>query len=507
MTFSKLTELFLRYIGTKIRTNIINLKSIYAMKKFQKVIFTVLIAITGGIVGMFVYTQYFEKPNVVTVTQPTAVQYASFNPQGAPDLTFAAEFSVKAVVNIQTSYKKNQSYSSGNPFFDFFFGDRYYFDQPQVQQATGSGVIISEDGYVVTNNHVIESSNEIKVTLHDNREFEAKLIGTDPSTDIALLKIEANSLPTLSWGDSDNLKLGEWVLAVGNPFNLNSTVTAGIVSAKARGIGIIGTQMPIESFIQTDAAVNPGNSGGALVNTKGELVGINTAIASRTGSYSGYSFAIPVSIVRKVVEDLKQYGEVQRALLGVNIKTVNAELAKEFNLDNIAGVYVDGVTDDGAAKAGGIKPGDVIIAINNTTVNTSTELQEQIGKHRPGDVVDIKVKRDRSDKIIKVTLRNPNGGTGIVKDNFTVLGADLEKADENIKSKLNISNGLKVSKIGKGKLKDAGISEDFIIVRVNKNKVNTIDDFRQILKQSSGGVLIEGIYPNGETAYYVFGLE
>jgi serine protease Do len=477
------------------------------MKRFQNLIFAVTIAVVGGFTSILVYTQYFEKPKVITVTEPKAVQFASYNPQmGGPDLTYAAENSVKAVVNIQTQYK-HTSYSSGNPVFEFFFGNPYQNQEPQIQQAVGSGVIISADGYIVTNNHVIESSNSIKVTLYDNREFEAKLIGTDPSTDIALLKIGATDLPTLSWGNSDNLKLGEWVLAVGNPFNLTSTVTAGIVSAKARGIGIIGTQLPIESFIQTDAAVNPGNSGGALVNTSGELVGINTAIASRTGSYSGYSFAIPVSIVKKVVDDLKQYREVQRAILGVRIQNVNAELAKEYNLEKIAGVYIAGTEEDGAAQAAGLKEGDIIISVNEIEIKTSSELQEQIGKHRPGDIVDVLIKRDSKEKHFNVTLRNTSGGTGIVKDNSSVLGAELEKISETVKNKLNISSGLKIKDLNSGKLKDAGIREGFIITGVNKAQVTSIDDFREILKQSNGGVLIEGIYPNGEKAYYVFGLE
>jgi serine protease Do len=477
------------------------------MKRFQNLIFAVILAVVGGFTSILVYTTYFEKPRVITVTEPKAVQYASYNPQmTGPDLTYAAENSVKAVVNIQTQYKQN-GYSSGNPIFDFFFGNPYQPQEPQIQQATGSGVIMSTDGYIVTNNHVIESSNKIKVTLYDNREFEAKLIGTDPSTDIALLKIDAVDLPVLQWGNSDNLKLGEWVLAVGNPFNLTSTVTAGIVSAKARGIGIIGAQLPIESFIQTDAAVNPGNSGGALVNTSGELVGINTAIASRTGSYSGYSFAIPVSIVKKVVDDLKQFREVQRAILGVRIQNVNAELAKEFNLETISGVYIAGTEEDGAAQAAGLKEGDVILSINGITVKTSSELQEQIGKHRPGDIVDVLVKRDSKEKLFKVTLRNTSGGTGIVKDNSSVMGAELEKVSETVKNKLDIRNGLKIKDLGNGKLKDAGIREGFIITGVNKTQVTNIDDFREILKQSSGGILIEGIYPNGEKAYYVFGLE
>ncbi|HPR33055.1 MAG TPA: Do family serine endopeptidase [Prolixibacteraceae bacterium] len=479
------------------------------MKKFQNVLFAVIIAVVAGFSTVYIYTRFFEKPKIVTVTEPRAVQYASLSSANAgPDLTIAAENSVKAVVHIRTEYQQRVSgYSSGNPFFDFFFGDRYHFQEPQIQQASGSGVIISDDGYIVTNNHVIAESDVIKVTLHDNREFEAKLVGTDPSTDIALLKIDEKDLPAILWGNSDELKLGEWVLAVGNPFNLTSTVTAGIVSAKSRGIGIIGDQMPIESFIQTDAAVNPGNSGGALVNTRGELVGINTAIASRTGSYSGYSFAVPVSIVKKVVDDLKQFGEVQRAILGVRIQTVNAELAKEFKLDKVAGVYIAAVEEDGAAKEAGIKEGDVILSVNGVNVNTTAELQEQIGKQRPGDKVDVLVKRDSKEKLFQVTLRNTKGGTGIIKDSMSVMGAELAKADEQTKAKLNIRNGLKIQKLEKGKLKEAGIREGFIIVKVNKTAVNSIEDFKQVLKQSSGGVLLEGIYPNGEEAYYVFGID
>ncbi|HPS12616.1 MAG TPA: Do family serine endopeptidase [Prolixibacteraceae bacterium] len=477
------------------------------MKRFQSLFFALILAVVGGFTAIFVYTHYIEKPKVIAVAEPRAVQYASFTPgAGETDLTFAAENSVKAVVNIQTEFKKN-SYSGGGSVFDFFFGNPYQYQEPQVQQAIGSGVIISSDGYIVTNNHVIESSNSIKVTLHDNREFKAKLIGTDPSTDIALLKIEANELPTLPWGNSDNLKLGEWVLAVGNPFNLNSTVTAGIVSAKARGIGIIGTQLPIESFIQTDAAVNPGNSGGALVNTKSELVGINTAIASRTGSYSGYSFAIPVSIVKKVVDDLKQFGEVQRAILGVRIQNVNADLAKELHLEDIAGVYIGGVEEDGAAQAAGVKEGDVILSVNGINVKNTSELQEQIGKHRPGDVVNVLIKRDGKEKQFSITLRNTSGGTGIVKESNSIMGAQLEKVSETVSGRLNIRGGLKIKDLGNGKLKDAGIREGFIITGINKTPVTNVDDFREILKQSSGGVLIEGIYPNGEKAYYVFGLE
>ncbi|MCF8358434.1 MAG: Do family serine endopeptidase [Prolixibacteraceae bacterium] len=480
------------------------------MKKIQNVLLILIIAVVTSFSAIFIYSNYIEKPKVVTVTEPRAVQYARQAANmdiNVPDLTFAAEASVKTVVHIRTEYQQSTSYQGNNPFFEFFFGDRYRFDEPRVQQASGSGVIISSDGFIVTNNHVIENSDVIKVILNDNREFDAKVVGTDPSTDIALLKVEETKLPAITWGNSDDLKLGEWVLAVGNPFNLTSTVTAGIVSAKARGIGIIGGQLPIESFIQTDAAVNPGNSGGALVNTRGQLVGINTAIASRTGSYSGYSFAVPVSIVKKVVDDLKEYGEVQRAILGVRIQTVNAELAKEFDFDDIAGVYVAGVEEDGAAKDAGIKEGDVIISVDGIKVNTSSELQEQIGKHSPGDEVEVLIKRNNKKKLFNVTLRNTRGGTGIVKNNMLVMGAELDEIDDQLKFKLNIRNGLQITSLENGKLKEAGVKKGFIIVKVNKTPVNSVYDFQQVIKHSSGGVLIEGLYPNGEEAYYVFGID
>jgi Do/DeqQ family serine protease len=479
------------------------------MRKIQNIIVGVLLALVGGFTAILIYTNYFENPKVVTVTEPRAVQYANLPsaPQGV-DLTTAAENSVKTVVHIQTQFQQQGYSSSGNPLFDFFFGDPYLQQEPRIQQASGSGVIISPDGYIVTNNHVIENSDKINIILNNKQEYEAEMVGTDPDTDIALLKIDADKdLPAIQWGNSDNLRLGEWVLAVGNPFNLTSTVTAGIVSAKARGIGIISGQLPIESFIQTDAAVNPGNSGGALVNTRGELVGINTAIASRTGSYSGYSFAVPVSIVRKVVDDLKEYGEVQRAILGVSIQNVNAELANKLKLDNVKGVYVAGVVEDGAANEAGIKEGDVILSVDNIEVNTVSELQEQIGKHRPGDKVELLIKRNNKKKQYTATLRNMKGGTGIVKNTFNILGAELDKVDQNLKEKLNIRGGLLVTKIHEGKFKEAGIKEGFIITHVNKRSVNSVQEIKDIINISKGGVLIEGVYKNGEEAYYVFGLD
>lgn len=478
------------------------------MKNFKKISLTLIIALSSAFIALWAYTEYFDDPQVISVNQNPAPQYTSLPsaPQGeAPDLTYAAESSVHAVVHVKVKSKVNIS-SYGNPFFDWFYGDRYQQQQPQVREGAGSGVIISNDGYIVTNNHVVNDADQVNVVLNDKREFEAKVIGTDETTDIALLKIEADNLPTIKFGNSEMLKLGEWVLAVGNPFNLTSTVTAGIVSAKGRSIGINQAEMSIEAFIQTDAAVNPGNSGGALVNMNGELVGINTAIASQTGTYSGYSFAIPSSIVEKVVSDLKQYGRVQRAILGVSIGDVNAEIAKKNNLDKIEGVFVGGTTPNSGAAEAGIKEGDVILNIDDVAVNSPAQLQEQIGKHRPGDTVKVLVKRDNKPKQFKVTLRNMHGDTEIMKatdDEF--LGAKFENISENEKYKFRINHGIKIVSLKQGKLKDAGLKTGFIITHVNKQEINGVYDFEGIVKKANGGILIEGIYPNGERAYFVFG--
>lgn len=478
------------------------------MKNFKNGLFTLLVALIGGFIALWAYTRYFDSPKTVTVMQEQAMRYASLPTTSGdlPDLTFAAENSVHAVVHIQVTQKGG--YYSSNNIFDYFFGDGGPRSQQAPRQGVGSGVIISPDGYIVTNNHVVDEADEISVVLNDKREFKAKLIGTDPSTDVALIKIDASGLPTLKFSNSDNLRLGEWVLAVGNPFNLTSTVTAGIVSAKSRDIGINPDQMRIESFIQTDAAVNPGNSGGALVNTRGELVGINTAIASQTGSYSGYSFAIPANIVQKVVADLREYGDVQRALLNVNIGDVNAEVAKKFNLDKIEGVFVGKVIAGGAADAAGIKENDVILSVDNVSVNSTAELQEQIGKHRPGDKVVVEVKRDNKKKQFNVTLRNKHGDTNIVKgsdDSGDVFGAKFAEISNRDKEELGIRYGVKITDLSGGKFKDAGIKKGFIITQVNKNAVSDVDDLKRLIKNSRGGILVEGIYPNGEVAYYVFG--
>jgi Do/DeqQ family serine protease len=478
------------------------------MNKLGKFSITFLMVIAGAFVAVWAYSTFFDKPQVVTITEKQPVKFATFaaDSQAAlPDLTFAAEKSIHSVVHIATQSVRGGGWSSGNPFFDEFFGLRN--QQPQLAQGFGSGVIISENGYIVTNNHVIEDAQNIKVILNDKREFDAKLVGTDPSTDIALLKIDAKDLSFLTYGDSNALKLGEWVLAVGNPFNLTSTVTAGIVSATGRNLRMNEDQYSIEAFIQTDAAVNPGNSGGALVNQQGNLVGINTAIASRTGSYAGYSFAVPVTIVKKVVSDLKEYGEVQRALLGVNIADVDAERAKELKLEKVEGVYIAGVPENGAAKQAGIKEGDVIIQVEGEPIKNTAELQEKISQYRPGDNVKVVVIRDTEKKQFTVTLRNKQGDTQIVRNDDSAFGAEFEAVSEKEKEKLEINSGIKITKLDNGKLKNSGMKEGFIITHVNKKPIYEVKDFKRETGNSRGGILVEGIYPNGEQAYFVFGMK
>ena len=479
------------------------------MKTIRKYSINLLLIAAGALVAVWIYSKYLDEPEVLTVTEQQPIRYASLPSDSQatlPDLTFAAESSVHAVVHIATqSYRGG--WSSGNPFFDDFFGLKQQQEPQLAPSGFGSGVIISEDGYIVTNNHVIERAAKIKVILDDNNEYEAKLIGTDPSTDIALLKIDVGNLPYLTYGNSDDLKLGEWVLAVGNPFNLTSTVTAGIVSARARNLDINEDKFSIESFIQTDAAVNPGNSGGALVNQQGNLVGINTAIASSTGSYTGYSFAVPVTIVKKVVEDIREFGEVQRALLGVTIGNVDADIAKKHNLDKIEGVFIGGLIENGAAKEAGIKEGDVIINIAGVPVNSSSELQEKISQYRPGDDVKILVKRNGEKKQFSVTLRNKHGDTQIVRDNIIILGAELAEISEVDKRNLDIEYGLKIKNLNKGKLKDVGLKEGFIITDVNKKPMHEVNDIKREIGDARGGIFIEGVYPNGELAYFAFGNE
>ncbi len=479
------------------------------MKKIRKHSFTFFLVVVGAFISVWTYSTFFDKQEVITIKEKQPIRYAALSADGEaalPDLTYAADRSINTVVHIATQSVRGGGWSSGNPSLDEFFGMRRQ-QQPQLSQGFGSGVILTEDGFIVTNNHVIDDAQNIKVILNDNREFDAELVGADPSTDIAVLKIDAENLSVITFGNSENLEIGEWVLAVGNPFNLTSTVTAGIISAMGRNLRINRDQMAIESFIQTDAAVNPGNSGGALVNQQGQLVGINTAIASRTGSYTGYSFAVPVTIVKKVVNDLMEFGEVQRALIGVNISDVNAEVADKLDLENVEGVYIAGVPEDGAAYDAGIKVDDVIINVGGVKMKTSAELQEKISQYRPGDDVEIVVIRDGEKKQFTVTLRNKHGDTEIVRDNATVLGAELEQIDNNQKQTLDIRNGIEITNLEKGKLKDAGLKEGFIITAVNKKSVSEVADFKREIEKASGGILVEGVYPNGELAYYVFGID
>lgn len=448
---------------------------------------------------------------------------ASLTAEGYPDFTKVAESSVHAVVNIK-SVVKQEARRGGNqrmidPFEYFFgFGDRGggYDYQPQPSVGFGSGVIISKDGYIITNNHVVDKADEIEVTLNDNRKLQAKLVGADPNTDIALLKIEGNDFPIIPFGNSDDLKVGEWVLAIGNPFNLTSTVTAGIVSAKARG-GIGSGKESIQSFIQTDAAINPGNSGGALVNTRGELVGINTAIYSQTGNFAGYGFAVPISIAGKVIADLKEFGTVQRAVLGIVITDViNAKERypdKTKDIKVTEGVYVDSFANRSPAKEAGLQAGDVIVAVSDKKVRNTGELQEQISKYRPGDKVKVTVNRNNSVQAFTITLKNMDGNTSVVKktDGLASIGAAFGELSSTDKSKYGVSYGVQVTGVDNtGKFSSAGISKGFIILKVNNQPVSSPADIEKIVQavsqSSDKGLFVSGFYPNGRTKYYAIDL-
>ena len=436
------------------------------------------------------------------------------------DFTLAAELSIHAVVHVKTkSPMRNQQFGGmSDPFFEYFFGRPQRPDQQgeaPMREGSGSGVIISTDGYIVTNNHVIDNAKEIEVTMNDNRTFKAKLVGADPNTDIALLKIEAEKLPVIIFGNSDSVRVGEWVLAVGNPFNLTSTVTAGIVSAKARSINIINSPLKIESFIQTDAAVNPGNSGGALVNTRGELIGINTAIASQTGTYAGYAFAVPVSIVQKVVSDIRQFGVVQRAVLGVQMGDITDKLAKEKNLKTLEGAYVGEVVQGSAAEKAGIKKEDVIIKINDVNIKSSAQLQEQVGRYSPGDKITVTVLRDNKQVTMKAELQNRQGNTGIVSStdsNVDNLGVEFKEVDAKLKEKFQLEYGLEVKSVTKGKFQEAGIKPGFIIVKINNSPIREAKDIETLLDEAINTsdkfkvLNIAGIYPNGRITYYAINL-
>lgn len=446
------------------------------------------------------------------------------------DLTYAAEKSLPSVVHIlSTKNSKVQTVEVQSDSFSDFFSDPFgFFGNPNQgnggkqkrsvrtpkQQGSGSGVIISNDGYIVTNNHVVADADELTVTLNDNKEYSARIIGTDKTTDLALIKIDGKNLPAITIANSENIKVGEWVLAVGNPFNLTNTVTAGIVSAKGRSL----YQNGVESFIQTDAAINPGNSGGALVNTRGELIGINAMLYSQTGSFSGYGFAIPTSIMNKVVDDLKKYGTVQRAVIGIqgsdvkNYVDAQKDQGKDIDLGTMEGIYVAKVTEESAAEEAGLKEGDVITAIDGKEVNKMADLQEYLAKKRPGDKVSISYLRDKKKSTKTVTLKNEQGNTQVVKKaDLDVLGGNFRAITDNQKQQFNIGYGLEVLKVNAGKLKNAGITKGFIIQRVNDSAIKTIDDLQNVVKEASTSkdpvLYIQGIYPTGKKAYFAVPLE
>ena len=459
-----------------------------------------------------------------------SVRLANYSPEAAEniDFTFAAEQAIHAVVHIRAVQRPQTSrrgMGGGNQefdFFDYFFGYRDREGSPRQQQPRtgfGSGVIISTDGYIITNNHVIERSDEIEVSLNDNRSFTAKVIGTDPTTDIALLKIEETGLQALPFGNSEQLKVGEWVLAVGNPFNLKSTVTAGIVSAKGRSVITGETDRDkIASYIQTDAAVNRGNSGGALVNTRGELIGINTALYSETGSFAGYSFAIPISIAGKVVADLKEFGVVQRAILGIG--GANPTEAKKENdkIKVLEGAYIGEFTERSTAREAGLEIGDVITAINGVSIKSYSALQEQITKYRPGDKVKVDVDRYGTSKSFTVELRNAQGNTDVVaknndKSSAEVLGAEFRELTDARKRELGIAYGIETTQTTRGgKLQEAGVRRGFIIMTVNNQRVSTEEDITKIIdpilkgNSEDKGLFIRGFYPNGRTQHYAIDL-
>jgi len=491
------------------------------MNKKQIILGMIFASLLGGLVALGGF-KLFEKeqPSYESFQTGQNVKFSSyltdssFTIPAGLNFVFAAEQTTPTVVHIKSTYGQPQVNEGhpGGPMDDWlkdFFGDpRGYHGQPRPpQQAAGSGVIISSDGYIITNNHVIKNADKLEVTLYDNRTFEAEVIGADPNTDIALVKINAEGLPFIKYGDSDKMRIGEWVLAVGNPFDLTSTVTAGIISAKGRSIGILRERYGIESFIQTDAAVNPGNSGGALVNLRGELIGINTAIATPTGTYAGYSFAVPVSIVHKVINDLTEYGVVQRALLGIQIVNVNDPRLEE-EVDDLVGVYVFEVNENSAAEEAGLKKGDVIIKIEGHKVTNTAELQDLVARNRPGDKIKVTFNRDGQTQTVTAKLKNLDNEVRIVRKNDAVIieGASFKNATEEDLENLDLSYGVKVVDVKSGKWYDTGIKKGFVISSIDKRPVRNVDDLREMLRTSKGdGILIAGKYPDGEEAYYGMG--
>lgn len=482
--------------------------------KARIIILNLLIALVGGIIAVLVYSriEQIQARNVSNPPRPAvwrAQMPANYDP-GNSDFIYAAERTIHGVVHVETIREVERRRMDP---FEFFFGPREREGrnqqrQPEEQMGFGSGVIVTGDGYIVTNYHVISGADAVRVTLNDQRQFDASVAGVDPNTDIALLKIEANELPFLDFGSSDELRLGEWVLAVGNPFGLTSSVTAGIISAKERVLGVLREgEMPMESFLQTDAAVNMGNSGGALVNLRGELVGIPTLIISPTATNIGTAFAVPTSIVQRVVNDIIEYGEVRRGILGVTIMEVSPQLARDRNLQVAEGVYIEGTVDGGAADRAGIRRGDVVLEINGAPVNTSGELQREIGRHQPGDQLEILISRNGRTLDLDAELLGLDEHRQLVQQHEeTYMGATFRRAPEDLLEQLNLPGGVQVVDLWQGDISESGIQQDFIIVAINRVRVNDPLDVVRLLEALSGNVVFEGVYPDGQVATYTMQL-
>ena len=466
-----------------------------------------LAAVAGGLTAWIVAKSAMPE-TAGTITQVVGgSQYRTVNLSldNYPDFTYAAESAIDAVVYVKVVSREMSRQAPS--IFDFFFG---YGGTPQERErvGSGSGVIIREDGYIVTNNHVIEGATDIEVTLTNNKTFKAELIGTDPATDVALIKVDAQGLPVIPFGDSDKLRLGEWVLAIGSPYNLRSTVTAGIVSAKGRSIPDSSREFKIESFIQTDAAVNPGNSGGALVDKAGNLVGINTAIVSQTGAYAGYSFAVPVNIVKRIVDDLMDFGSVRRAVLGVVMSPITQEIADKLKLSSLNGVYIVEVSPGSAAEQAGVKKEDVLVKIDSVQVTNASSVQEMVSGFYPGDKATLTVIRGGKEKELEVTFKGTAQENGTVTEDGSVAfyGSAIKEASKETKERLGIKSGVEIVSVGPGKIMDAGVTEGFVILYVNDQPVSKPQDVINIIKKSKRAVFIEGLTSYGKVSYFGFGI-
>ena len=472
------------------------------------ILIALLSAAVGGLTA-YAVVNAMTKSQVRVVETSEGAQFRTVNlsQDNWPDFTYAAESAVDAVVYVKVVSTQTQQQAPSS-IFDFFFGfPEGGMPQQRERVGSGSGVIIREDGYIVTNNHVIDEATRIEVTLNNNQTYPATLVGTDPATDVALLKVEATGLPVIPFGDSDKLRLGEWVIAIGSPYDLRSTITAGIVSAKGRSMPSNG-EFKIESFIQTDAAVNPGNSGGALVDKAGNLVGINTAIISQTGSYTGYSFAVPSNIVKKIAYDLMDFGSVKRAVLGIAMKPIDDKIAEELKLSSRNGVYIDEVSKSGAADKAGIKAGDVLIAIDSTKITNPASVQEAVSRFSPGDNAVVTVLRDGKELKLDVTFKGTSQDTGTVSEDGSIAfyGSSIKAADEETLERFGLKGGVQIVELGPGKLMEAGAVEGFIILYVNDHPVKTPQEVIDIVKKSKRTVFIEGVTPSGRTGYFGFGV-